>query len=483
MTVENKTVAQETAAGALTGAELVRIVQGGNSVRTTAQDIANLAPGGGGSFLFAKQVWVEASGNDSTGAAGNQNLPFRTIDAALDATTGPTVIHIGIGVFAVPTSDYNPASTTIPNPTSKMRAGLWLKGSQTPYLDSYTAPTELVGGTILVGEFIVNGINTRNNFRMTDLGCDNGPVRGTGAFDGFAVFNIGQVVGQAPLEGLVIDNLIGLCESATTAAHSFAFENCVGPQVSRLQAYYGLHGVAWKCAGGYLTNVIAYGHQGDLVIIKEGNTGNASAPCNKTVISNIFGGALAAGDTQLGVSFEVAGPSDLYNVILSNVQIVNAMSIADIGFTVGGTGTLRNVKITDFQVASGNAPTVDFVSGVSQVSKTTISINGNLLDGEIPLTSGATVNTDASKGNNFRIVLGTNATLANPSNMLGGQTYQWRVKQDGTGGRTLAYGSKFKWASGTPPVLSTGANAEDMISCQYSATDDTLIGALLPNAS
>lgn len=473
---------------AVAGGGLVRLPVGTNGQVITADSSQTdglkwATPGSGGGFIFPSEVWVEATGNDGTGVAGNQNAPFLTIDAALDATSGPTVIHIGIGVFASPTSDYNPASTTIPNPASKMRAGLWLKGSKTPVLDSYTAPTELVGGTILTGEFIVNAINTRNGYRMTDLGMDNGSVRGVAAaVDGFAIFNIGQVVGQAPLQGLLIDNLIGLCATATTAGHSFCFENVAGPIVTRLQAYYGLHGVAWKAVGGYLCGVISYGHQGDLVIIKEGNTGNASAPCNKTVVSNILGGALAAGDTQLGVSFETAGPSDLFNVILSNVQIVNAMSVADIGFTVDGaaTGTLRDVKIVDFQ--SSNKPPSIVFSGAG-ISKTTISLNGNLLDGEIPLTSAATVNTNAALGNNFRLVLGTPATLANPTNMLGGQTYQWRIKQDATGGRTLAYGSAFKWAAGGAPVLSTAAGAEDLISAQYSATDGTLIAAALLNAS
>ena len=54
-------------------------------------------------------------------------------------------------------------------------------------------------------------------------------------------------------------------------------------------------------------------------------------------------------------------------------------------------------------------------------------------------------------------------TLANPSNLVVGQTGSIFVVQDGTGGRTLAYGNKFKTAGGAGITLSTGANAVDRI--------------------
>lgn len=54
-------------------------------------------------------------------------------------------------------------------------------------------------------------------------------------------------------------------------------------------------------------------------------------------------------------------------------------------------------------------------------------------------------------------------TLANPTNLVAGQTGSIFVVQDGTGGRTLAYGSKFKTAGGAGITLSTGANAVDRI--------------------
>ena len=54
-------------------------------------------------------------------------------------------------------------------------------------------------------------------------------------------------------------------------------------------------------------------------------------------------------------------------------------------------------------------------------------------------------------------------TLANPTNVVAGQSGSIFVVQDGTGGRTLAYGSNFDLAGGTAIVLSTAANSVDRI--------------------
>lgn len=62
------------------------------------------------------------------------------------------------------------------------------------------------------------------------------------------------------------------------------------------------------------------------------------------------------------------------------------------------------------------------------------------------------------------VTLAGNRTLDNPTNMVDGGTYILIVKQDGTGTRTLTYGTAYKWSSGTAPTLSTGANAVDILS-------------------
>jgi hypothetical protein len=90
------------------------------------------------------------------------------------------------------------------------------------------------------------------------------------------------------------------------------------------------------------------------------------------------------------------------------------------------------------------------------------------------LTDGATISVDASLSNNFKVTLEGNRTLANPTNLSDGMVLNFRIKQDATGTRTLAYGSKYKWPGGTAFVLSTAAGAVDMISCYYDSTDDVL---------
>lgn len=104
---------------------------------------------------------------------------------------------------------------------------------------------------------------------------------------------------------------------------------------------------------------------------------------------------------------------------------------------------------------------------------------GNILTGAqtvafVALTDASTIATDASLSNYFTVTLGGNRTLANPTNMRDGGIYNWRIKQDGTGSRTLAYGSKFKWPAATAPTLSTAAGYIDRITGQYHASDDVI---------
>lgn len=79
------------------------------------------------------------------------------------------------------------------------------------------------------------------------------------------------------------------------------------------------------------------------------------------------------------------------------------------------------------------------------------------------LTDGATITPDFAAANNFSVTLGGNRTLANPSNLTAGQSGSIVITQDATGSRTLAYGTYWKFPSGTAPTLTTTASAVDVL--------------------
>ncbi|MDO1582437.1 hypothetical protein [Rhizobium oryzicola] len=79
------------------------------------------------------------------------------------------------------------------------------------------------------------------------------------------------------------------------------------------------------------------------------------------------------------------------------------------------------------------------------------------------LISGATISIDAASTNDYSLTLANNATLANFTNAASyvGKKGSIAGQQDGTGGRTLAYGANwFAIGSATAPSVPTAANAK-----------------------
>ena len=97
--------------------------------------------------------------------------------------------------------------------------------------------------------------------------------------------------------------------------------------------------------------------------------------------------------------------------------------------------------------------------------------------GEITaLTDASSIATNLALSNNFSVTLGGSRTLANPTNIVAGQSGSFFITQDGTGSRTLAYGGYFKFVGGTAPTLSTAAASVDRI--DYIAKSSTIIHAV-----
>jgi len=79
------------------------------------------------------------------------------------------------------------------------------------------------------------------------------------------------------------------------------------------------------------------------------------------------------------------------------------------------------------------------------------------------LTDGATITPDLTANSTFSVTLGGNRTMANPTSPIAGQTGSIFIVQDGTGSRTLSWGSYWDFIGGSAPTLSTGANAVDRV--------------------
>jgi hypothetical protein len=425
-------------------------------------------PGGAPSNLSAT-AWVEATtGNDSTGAIGDIAKPFLTINAALDAlpSTGGR-IFLSRGTHAPIKDDYL-AGTGL-DPASKLKSNVTFIGAGMPELNSPTAPTGLnaLSGTVIQGPVVLH--STRHNVKFLDLGVDSGLDVCTALYagaeqEGIGWYNVGQIDALPQARGAELHNVSALCKSATALVHAIGLENVTEPFASNIAAYFGTHGLALKAIGGLVQGLRSYGHSGDVIIIKESNLGNNTAPCKNTVVTGVVGGSLSAGDTPVGVWLDAVSSRDLTNVSVSGVSLTGISSF-ELKATAGATGKVRNIRLDGF---TADGPIRTSLTGL--IEKNSVFLNGDAL-GALALTDGATIQTDASahlSGGVFSVTPGAvGRSLANPTNLIVGKTYLWLVN---TGSGTItSYGTLFSFLPGAVPVTSSAAGV-DVLSAVYDGT-------------
>jgi hypothetical protein len=154
--------------------------------------------------------------------------------------------------------------------------------------------------------------------------------------------------------------------------------------------------------------------------------------------------------------------------------------------TVGGSQTLTNKTLTT-PAFSGTPTGLDAsttAKGISEFSTAaefrtgTDTARSLVVDqvwasaAEVTLSDAATIAVDMATFFNATVTLGGNRTLGQPSNTKVGQSGVIRVVQPGSGGPyTLAYHADWEFAGGSAPVLSTAANAQDLLFYQVLAAN------------
>ncbi len=92
------------------------------------------------------------------------------------------------------------------------------------------------------------------------------------------------------------------------------------------------------------------------------------------------------------------------------------------------------------------------------------------------LTDGASIAWDVRYNTHAQVTIGGNRSLANPTNAVAGGVYRLIVRQDGTGGHTLAFGADYAFAGGSAPSVSGSANAVDVLSFVYDGAKMLCVG-------
>jgi hypothetical protein len=114
-----------------------------------------------------------------------------------------------------------------------------------------------------------------------------------------------------------------------------------------------------------------------------------------------------------------------------------------------------------------------FVCTVAGTPGTWVQVGTGVAPRVIALTDAATITSNCETTDVATVTLAGNRTLGAPSGTpMNGQRLQYRVRQDATGSRTLAYNAIFRFgADVVQPLLSTTPAKTDYILFQYNATD------------
>lgn len=183
---------------------------------------------------------------------------------------------------------------------------------------------------------------------------------------------------------------------------------------------------------------------------------------------------LAKGDVGLG---NVDNTSDANKPVSTatqtalNAKVDTSRTLSASGLATGGGDLSANRTI---DVAAATA--AEYRSGSATKAVSVQNAWGAMA--EVALTDAATIAWDLGTGIDFTVTLAGNRVLGNPTNITIGKKGRLRVVQDGARSKTLSYSSDYEFAGGSAVVLSTAANAQDVLYYDVIASGRVVMSAV-----
>ena len=405
------------------------------------------------------------------------------------------------------------AVSTIPNEgiTGTLKTIRSADGSFTPlqlsssFVNINGASTLKLNGTTLTAtaaelNTLVSSSGTLQNIRVTAtsglIGTQNGAV--------VSVMNTSATLIVNP--SLSVTNFIANTGSFTTKVSGVAAEFSGNVSVNNLFAATNIFIAGTTIASN--ADVAAVSARVDAVSVLTSVNAAAITSINSAITSintvvtgnttNITANTAAITSVNASVVANTAAITSINTVVTGNTTNItaNAAAITSVNTVVAAVSALTSVNkaaitsinsaITSINAGTFNTLTVTTsasIGGTLAIGTTAIkklTVNGPGLSVIVTLADAASVTSDFDTAQNFALTLAGNRTLSAPSNVDPGQVGSIFIIQDGTGSRTLAYNTIWKFAGGTVPTLSTDAAAIDRL--DYIVQTSTAIEALLTKA-
>lgn len=209
-------------------------------------------------------------------------------------------------------------------------------------------------------------------------------------------------------------------------------------------------------------------------------TGGTYSAGTATFTNNTGGTFTVTGfSTSTATSFTggtVTGATNFTGGLTANtISATTYVNLPVSGLTQGSNITITNNGQGNYTISSTGGGSGSFTGGTVSGATTFISgVTANtLIYSVVTLTSGATISVNAVLGNEFKVTLGGNSVLGNPTGAVDGQYLRFAIRQDSSGNRNLTFDTKYRFGNeiGTPSVDLT-ANKTSYLGVRYNSADD-----------